>query len=1374
MSSNYIDSIILKEEVVNMNNGKIFWGLDIGTDSVGYAATDNSYKLKKFKGEPVWGSHVFEAANLCKERRSFRTSRRTNDRKQFRVLLIREIFAKEINKVDKNFYKRLDESALRIEDRTTSVCKYTYFNDNGFGDKEYNKKYPTIHHLIVDLMNSEKKFDARLVYLAISYLVAHRGHFLFEVDKNNIDLIRDIKTVYNNFENYFVNNDLELPWSCDIELFSNILTKKEGIKAKESELLALLFEGKKPKISEDDTYNRVAMVKLLCGGSVKPKDLLCNSEYNDLPSISLGMKDEDFQALICELDDNGGNLLLVLKKLYDWSILANIIGKNKSISEAKVTLYNQHKTDLKNLKAFIRKYRPDKYNEIFKYGANKLNNYVAYSYNIKSVKREDALKVTKSSKEDFLKYIYSIVKNIDVIKEDLPFYNDMLTRIQTQSFLPKQVDTDNRVIPYQLYWDELYKILTNAKKYLPFLSEIDSDGITPIKKIMSVFEFKIPYFVGPLRRDNSSFAWIEKKCQGKIYPWNFKEKVDFDKSEQNFINRMVNVCTYLPWERVLPQNSFVYSKFMVLNEINNLKINNRHISTECKQNIFNNLFMQQTNVTVKKIIDFLTANGEFKSGDTLTGIDISIKSSLKSYNAFKKYIKAGKLSYNDAEDIILALAYTEDRSRLIKHLQGKYPLLDKSDRNKIAALPLKDFGRLSYKFLCGIEGTNIKTGEFYPSIIDAMWNTQNNLMQLLSNDFTFKSTIDSLKKEFYQANPSSISEQLDRMYISNSVKRPIIRTLDIVKDLKKAIGVPDKIFVEMARGAKPGEKGKRTSSRREKIQEFYKNFSKSEIEQLSAQLTSKDDRELQSERLYLYFIQLGRCMYSNEPIDINALSSKRYDIDHIYPQCYVKDDSITNKVLVLSELNGEKSNFIPIKKEIRSKMTPFWSMLHKNKLISDEKFARLTRAIPFSNDEKYGFINRQLVETRQSTKAIATLLQEIFPETEIVYVKAGLVSDFRQAYDLLKSRSVNDLHHAKDAYLNIVVGNVYSSCFSKKYFMADRDYSIKTTTLFKYERKCGNDIVWHGENSIAQVKKAMSKNAIHLTRYAFCRKGQLFDQNPVKASSSSALVPRKKELDPAKYGGYTNTTASFFVFVKYEAIKKTDVILMPVELLYADNFLTSNDFAKEYSKKIISNIVSMNILNVQFPLGKRIIKINTVLSFDRFCSCIAAKSNGGKTIGLSSLTSLKIKSNDELYIKKLEAFYEKMKKNDKIAVSEKYDKITKEQNEIIYDLFTDKLTCRPYSLFFSQFGKKLQSGKGKFVSLKIEDQVKCLLNILFIFKTGRTVGCDLSLIGASKQSAVSTVSSSISNWKKYKDVRIVDESPSGLFSNTSDNILNLL
>ena len=44
-----------------MKNKKYYLGLDIGSDSVGYAVTDEEYNLLKFHGEPAWGATLFDA-----------------------------------------------------------------------------------------------------------------------------------------------------------------------------------------------------------------------------------------------------------------------------------------------------------------------------------------------------------------------------------------------------------------------------------------------------------------------------------------------------------------------------------------------------------------------------------------------------------------------------------------------------------------------------------------------------------------------------------------------------------------------------------------------------------------------------------------------------------------------------------------------------------------------------------------------------------------------------------------------------------------------------------------------------------------------------------------------------------------------------------------------------------------------------------------------------------------------------------------------------------------------------------------------------------------------------------------------------------------
>ena len=193
-----------------MKNENYYVGLDMGSNSVGYAVTDENYKLLKHKGEPMWGSHVFEEAKSAEERRSFRTARRRNDRKKQRVSLVTDIFADEIAKVDSRFFIRRQESALFRED-VDSGDRFIVFNDEEFTDQDFYERYPTIHHLICELMNDEQPHDVRLVYLACAYLVAHRGHFLNEVNKDNVEEVLDFHKVYDKFLDVRRDND-EIRW----------------------------------------------------------------------------------------------------------------------------------------------------------------------------------------------------------------------------------------------------------------------------------------------------------------------------------------------------------------------------------------------------------------------------------------------------------------------------------------------------------------------------------------------------------------------------------------------------------------------------------------------------------------------------------------------------------------------------------------------------------------------------------------------------------------------------------------------------------------------------------------------------------------------------------------------------------------------------------------------------------------------------------------------------------------------------------------------------------------------------------------------------------------------------------------------------------
>ena len=1352
-----------------------YMGLDIGTDSVGWCVSDSKYKVLKYKGNAMWGSSLFDPANQASERRGFRCARRRLDRRNTREQLLQELFSKAVCEIDANFFMRRAESALQKYDRTCGSDSFIF--DNSEDDKRFYSNFPTIHHLICELMKNKEPHDVRLVYWACSWLLAHRGHFLLDISLDNINMINSGEGVISELMHWFDSQDYERPFECDYNKFCGILIAENRRQERERKLKDLLWNGKKPEEKENCPIDVQKLIKLICGMKVGICDLFCNSEYADIQNNSISLSDanfdEIFEQLCSEINADDAELIRISKAVSDWAQLQNVLNGKDFISEAKVDVYEKHKEHLKLLKKFVKKYIPAKYSEIFREASDK-NNYVRYSSNLKSAGEIKSETFKSCSCEDFCKYIKSVFKGVVPDDEDKSDYSVMEEALEANCFCPKQIVGENRIIPYQLYYVELKKILENAANYLPFLNEKDEYGSVS-NKILQIMTFRVPYYVGPLvNLNNGGHSWIVRKS-GRILPWNFDDMVDRDKSEEEFIDKLTATCTYIAGEKVLPKNSLLYSKFTVLNEINNIRINGVRLDSAAKQGVYSNVFMKRRRVSLRNIKDFLASIGVFsEKTDKLEGIDISVKSSLKPYLDFAHLFENGILTEEQAERIIARITVTTDKKRLKTWLKENYTLEDK-DINYLANLGYSDYGRLSRRFLSELPEVDIQTGEVIGgTIIEQLWDNSVNLMELLGDNRGFRKQIDKLNYDFYSEHPKSIEERLSEMYVPTAVRRAVIRTLDIVSEIGKLTGnAPAKIFVEMARDHTDDKKGKRTVSRKNQVENYLKKLP--DTEELLAQLETKSEGDLRGDKLFLYFMQLGKCMYSGEKISLDELGTKLYDIDHIYPRSKVKDDSVDNRVLVKSELNHDKGDVYPIKSEIQNKMRSFWTMLHKNGLVSDKKFERLIRITHFSDNELADFISRQLVETRQSTKAVAVLLKEMFPETEIVYVKAGLVSDFRHTFDLVKCRDVNDLHHAKDAYLNIVMGNVYNTKFTKNPYNfikesgADsRNYSMKLDSLLDHDIVRGKTAAWRKGETLADVKNQMAKNNIRFVRYSYCKKGGLFDQNPLRKGRGQ--VPRKKGLDVENYGGYQNSSISYFLLAKFTEKKKSVVSLVPVELRFASGIKTIEDkerFCKEYAEK--KQIAFEKVL-----LGGRIIKVNTLFEIDGFRANLSGRT--GNYITLKKGMPLVLPQDFEQYVKKIASYCEKraeaVKIKAKVPDITKYDKITAEQNIELYDILLEKLTGTAYKVLMSNSAGILRKNRDTFVGLSVEEQTVALKQIVGLF------GCnvalfDLTAIKGSSQTGRAMISMKFSGAKGFSDIRIIDQSPTGLIERRSDNLLEL-
>lgn len=176
---------------------KYYIGLDLGTSSVGWAATDENYNFLRLKGKTAWGARIFSEAVDCKGRRSFRSSKRRVARRKYRLLLLKNLFAEEMAKVDKTFFLRLENSTYWAEDK----AKDSEGNDLGKTlifktteeEREFHKAYPTTWHLRKKLVDNDEQAlsDLRLVYLAIHHIMKYRGNFLSDGTKDNEEPSKD-------------------------------------------------------------------------------------------------------------------------------------------------------------------------------------------------------------------------------------------------------------------------------------------------------------------------------------------------------------------------------------------------------------------------------------------------------------------------------------------------------------------------------------------------------------------------------------------------------------------------------------------------------------------------------------------------------------------------------------------------------------------------------------------------------------------------------------------------------------------------------------------------------------------------------------------------------------------------------------------------------------------------------------------------------------------------------------------------------------------------------------------------------------------------------------------------------------------------------
>lgn len=1400
---------------------KYYLGLDIGTSSCGWAVTDENYYVLRGRGKDLWGVRLFAPAKTAVERRQKRTNRRRLDRQKLRLNWLNEIFAPEIAKVDEKFLIRLKYSNLLLEDKQKFGLQgknsifFGEVDGKKYTDKDYFEEYPTIYRLRRELIQMPAR-DIRFLYLALHNIIKRRGHFLYAGEfgekTDAFSFVNGAIKKMNELNDETKEFDLrEITQDINEKLIKSVCSKK-GLRQTKTEFCTLL---------NAQTKKEKAFASALVDGKVSIKQLFAVEVENDKLEFSSETVDEAFEKLSAFISDDEMFVLSQMKEGYSCFQLKAILGDKTYICEALDESYKTHHNQLKYFKNFIKIYYPEEYFGLFRNNRDNTKvkdiavGYAQYvNCNLVDGKK-GATNInasgSKRERNEFYKYVKNILKkppkNVDNLEKFEQEKNEILNLIENDAFLLKQRSKTNTVFPNKIYKAELQKILEiNAAKF-DFLNQKDETGLTNAEKIMEIFQFKIPYFVGPIseNRDEKSNGWAIKERNLDFKPWTIEKIVDFNKAEDDFIARMTNKCSYLKNEDVLPKQSIIYSKYRVLNELNRLQLNGKNISVELKQRIFTGLFKTRSKVTVKMLKEYLVAEGEYSKSEMndidIGGIDKEFANNYSSFAVFNNSDLFGKQFIENnlslLEKVIKYHTIISDKNRLVQRLKKEFGNVLSTQQIKfIKGLNFKDWGSLSHEFLVGLKFVNKVTGEI-TCVLDEMWNTNQNLQQVLNNtDYTLK---DLLNNGEEKAIENLVYDDVQSLYCSPAVKRGVWQSLQIIKEICAVMGgMPEKVFVEVSRhDDKKGDDGRKLS-RKNNIENFYKSkdFKKSvyitadEITNLLKELNGKDVNELRAEKLYLYFLQAGKCAYSGSKINIAELNNDYlYDVDHIIPRSIIKDDSINNKVLVKTELNKLKDdNTVPL--EIISKQKDFWKALVENKMMSKEKYDRLIRTEPWTDEELGNFIARQLVETNQSVMAVIDCLKQYMDNPrKIVYSKACFVSDFRhlEGFELYKSRLVNDFHHAQDAYLNIVVGNILFSRFSDdpRNFYKSKNKNSKLTKnidkIFKGDiySPITNEIIWSKQRDLERIKKTCLKNSPIVSYMNFSNLNGAFYNETVhkskknnKASGAKFALKGKTDNplnDFEKYGGYSDISNAYFMVV--ESKDKKGRVLKTIEAVPI--FAVRQYINKpNYEENILNYVAKAEGLNEPRVLINKINLMSTLL-IGKGEYYISGKSD--TTYLLHNANQLFLDKNTINYIRIIEKYQkivatkmdETLEQTEEMIIVSKPKKegnkaliLNKTENEKLYSLLIDKLSMNCYKdmQLDTVLREKLLNRKADFEKLNVKDQAILLYNVLRRTSSGATKA-DLKLLQEGSAEASIRIGKNITN----KNIVLVQRSVTGLY-----------
>lgn len=1069
------------------------------------------------------GVHLFEEAKSASEARTNRCARRTLRRRKWRKEQMRKAFV--------NF-------GILTEDEL-NLPGFLSFTANT--DQIQRPIAETIYHLRKEALN--KKVSLRELLLALYHICGTRGHFLMETV--NFDSQEGI--TFSLFKERFYEATSPYIEFLDQEGFETHILKRlftEG-KIPKKEITQLLNKG----FSEDDD----ALSHIL---------FLLSGFKANLSKIDESVALEDVSGTI--------DLLGLIKKDTLNPFLESVIELHDMIEVSKILQQYQ----------YICEMAVDKLDNVKKIYA--LKNLDPQLYKEKAKDIQSKMKVANPG--DKLR----VIKNIE------------------------------NKYPNGLYVKEARAILKKQQTYYP-------DQITDafIEVCITIIQARIPYFIGPLS-EQAKNAWLVKKGNFEYsYAYSAENAVDEYESIRRWKLAMISHCTFLPDEYALPKGSFIAETFNILNELNVLQATDQnedqyYLTMKDKLTIIDQLFLKKTKVTYQDVAELLhlkyfgqrrkKENKKFNAQYTLYHALCQACPQMNVHSITELFEYDEKIQ--NLEEIILNInLFDEEMSKYI-YFKEQMQMDDKAAK-KLSKLKSNGFYAFSKKFLMDTVMNEQGQSLMDELIEDNCAEYANEQMTLIAQatdqnghpvNFDSNKYMEKLKKSKQLSIDLLIEDGKPFIPISRPVIRALNECFKLYEEIIHTYGIPTRVVIETARDLKDSSRqGEIPAKHFDEMKRCY-HYLEEQLKQPARKLYShsiEDWDEISSylvhnkRKIELYIRQNGLDMISGDPIDLQHL--QEYEMDHVLPRGF-GDNSMDNMILIHKTYNTAKGDRVPLEyiendqvKNKAGKVVTSGDFIRRVnelfdlKMISEKKVKQLMLS---STDEVFGFINRNLVDTRYIIRELMAILKAYNTvngyDTHFVSLRSAFTSVYRQALRFKKNRDIGTQHHAHDAAIVSIADLVLSTYYpnydqrgNQKNYQNFLQLIKENTRPDKKERsensklnefieiaywKTFGDYPAHPDSLVSQIKATTPLYSIKAEKNT---RGELFNATILKPSTIDKKAPLSILGVNNQIHAFSSINCAAVDFYKYttkKGKKKHVAIHIPKVIIHADGMIDQEKY----------------------------------------------------------------------------------------------------------------------------------------------------------------------------------------------------------------------